>query len=113
MIKQVLHLFDLICGAITGFAFFDAIKVSLEIPIMNNIDNGIKLGSAFMAMVYLGLRTYFYYHKSQGERLILKEKIRSLEIENNTKDMQNHLFGKELLELKKLKELEEKNSLTN
>ena len=96
--KQIYHTLDYICGTIGGFALFDVMK--LQLPLFDNIDNGIKLGSAIIAFIYLGLRTYFFYHKSQGERALLKEQIRALEIQNNSKDIENHLFGKELKQLK-------------
>jgi hypothetical protein len=100
--KQLYHSLDYICGLIGGFAFIDVLK--MEMPLFDNIDNSIKLASALIAFVYLILRTFFYYHKGQSERILLKEQIRTLEIENNKKDLENYLFGKELKELKELKD---------
>lgn len=94
MIKYFYHIADYIFGFIGGFAFLDAIKV--QIGLLQNIDNSIKLGSSFFAFVYFGLRIFFYYHKSKGEIALQKEQIRELEIKNNENDLTNHIFGRHL-----------------
>lgn len=94
MIKHFYHIADYIFGFIGGFAFLDAIKV--QIGLLQNIDNSIKLGSSLFAFVYFGLRIFFYYHKSKGEIALQKEQIRELEIKNNEKDLTNHIFGQQL-----------------
>ena len=91
MIKNVYHIADCFFGAIGSLAFFDAIK--LQIGLLQNVDNSIKLGSSLLAFIYFGLRIFFYYHKSKGEILLQKEQIRELEIRNNEKDLTNHLFS--------------------
>jgi hypothetical protein len=94
MIKNVYHIADIIFGMIGSLAFFDTIKI--QIGMLQNVDNSIKLGSSLLAFIYFGLRIFFYYHKSKGEILLQKEQIRELEIRNNEKDLTNHIFGKSL-----------------
>jgi len=92
--KHIYHISDYVFGIVGSFAFLDYIKV--QIGLLQNIDNSIKLGSSLLAFIYFGFRIYFYYHKSKGEIQLQRQQIRELEIKNNEKDLTNHIFGRQL-----------------
>jgi len=69
--------------------------------LFSNVDNGIKTTFALFGLIYFGFKIYFYVHKSKGERKLQAQQIRSLEIENNKKDIENYMFGTVLNELPK------------
>lgn len=107
--KHIYHIGDYIFGIIGSFAFLDYIKV--QIGLLQNIDNSIKLGSSLMVFVYFGFRIYFYYHKSKGEIQLQREQIRELEIKNNEKDAINNIFGPQFTGMTKEEYLKSKEQL--
>lgn len=98
-LKNLYLTLDIIFGTIWGFTLVDLIPLILlsnTNQLFANLDNSIKVMSAFVGLVYFAFRIYFYYHKSKNEIEYLKQQTKELEIKNIQTENANFLFRKEI-----------------
>jgi len=98
-LKSIINFFDVLFITIWGFTVIDIAPLLLVkggYDVFGSVDDSIKVASAFVGLIYLGVRTYVYFHKSKNEMLIQKQQIRELEIKNNKADLNNYLFREQI-----------------
>ncbi len=98
-LKYLYLTLDILFGTIWGFTLVDLLPLLLlsnTNQLFTNLDNSIKLTSAFVGLVYFAVRIYFYYHKSKSEIEYLKQQTKELEIKNIQSENANFLFRKEI-----------------
>lgn len=101
--KTVYLCFDGLFTFIWGLSMIELVAILWTNTnlIFSNVDNGTKALFSIAGLIYFALKIFFFYHKSTGERKLQAQQIRNLEIENNKKDIENFMFGKELRDMKK------------
>jgi len=102
-LKELYIALDFIFTIIWGFTIIDVmplIIVGNSHLIFSNLDNGIKVASALIGLIYFVIRIYFYYHKSKVEISYLKEQKTELELRNKNNEVQNFMFAKDFAEMK-------------
>jgi len=99
--KQVYLVLDFIFGFVS---FSSVLELSLLVYngnlVLSNVDNGIKISSAIVGLIYFILRIYFFYHKSKVEISYLQEQKTELELKNKSHEIKNMLFGDEFANMK-------------
>jgi len=101
--KQILHFFDFVFGCVSGFSLIELLPIIVTghvSYIFSNVDNGIKISSAVVGLVYFIFRIYFYYHKSKEEISFLKQQTIDLELKNKSNEVKNYLFSKDFADMK-------------
>jgi len=95
--KEILNFFDYVFICVSGLSFLELLPIIVTgnaSMMFSNIDNGIKIASATVGLIYLSIRIYFFYHKSKGEIKLQHQQIRELEIRNNKTDLENFTFNR-------------------
>jgi hypothetical protein len=99
--RHIYYFLDFIFGCVS---FTSVLELSLLVYngnlVLSNIDNGIKISSAIVGLMYFILRIYFFYHKSKVEISYLQEQKTELELKNKEHEVKNFLFAKDFAEMK-------------
>jgi len=108
--KQVYIAIDSIFCFVWGLSLIELVVITFTNVnlIFSNVDNEIKALFSIAGLIYFGLKIFFYFHKSSGERKLQAQQIRTLIIENDNKEveikrkeLENFMFGQALQEMPK------------